>query len=61
MTISVPFSTPVQVNTLLHEREGPSYTSMTTHDVAIGFICVANETMCRPIRALTQVSYHIYV
>lgn len=26
----------------------------TVDEVAIGFIRVANETMCRPIRALTQ-------
>ena len=28
---------------------------MTIEEVAMGFIRVANETMCRPIRALTQV------
>ena len=28
---------------------------MTVQEVAMGFIKVANETMCRPIRALTQV------
>lgn len=28
---------------------------MTVEEVALGFIRVANETMCRPIRALTQV------
>ena len=28
---------------------------MTEQEVAMGFIRVANETMCRPIRALTQV------
>jgi 5-oxoprolinase (ATP-hydrolysing) len=27
---------------------------MTTAEVALGFIDVANEAMCRPIRALTQ-------
>ena len=26
----------------------------STDEVAMGFIRVANETMCRPIRALTQ-------
>lgn len=26
----------------------------TADEVAMGFIAVANETMCRPIRALTQ-------
>ena len=29
--------------------------AMTLQEVALGFIRVANETMCRPIRALTQV------
>ena len=29
---------------------------MTVEEVAMGFIRVANETMCRPIRALTQVT-----
>lgn len=29
---------------------------MTVEEVAMGFVRVANETMCRPIRALTQVS-----
>lgn len=28
---------------------------MTVEEVAMGFIRVANESMCRPIRALTQV------
>lgn len=28
---------------------------MSLEEVAMGFIKVANETMCRPIRALTQV------
>ncbi|KAK7866095.1 hypothetical protein R5R35_011613 [Gryllus longicercus] len=31
-----------------------SKNSMTTEEVAMGFIRVANEAMCRPIRALTQ-------
>lgn len=29
---------------------------MSVEDVAMGFIKVANESMCRPIRTLTQVS-----
>lgn len=28
---------------------------MSVEEVAMGFIRVANEAMCRPIRALTQV------
>lgn len=27
---------------------------MSLEDIVMGFIAVANETMCRPIRALTQ-------
>lgn len=30
--------------------------TLTVEEVAMGFVKVANETMCRPIRALTQVS-----
>jgi len=33
---------------------------MTVEDVAMGFIRVANEAMCRPIRALTQVQFHSF-
>jgi len=29
---------------------------MTVEEIAMGFIRVANESMCRPIRALTQVN-----
>ena len=29
--------------------------TMSIEEVAMGFVKVANETMCRPIRALTQV------
>jgi len=32
---------------------------MTVEEVAMGFIQVANEAMCRPIRALTQVEFVI--
>lgn len=32
---------------------------MTVEEVAMGFIRVANEAMCRPIRALTQVKKKI--
>lgn len=39
-------------------------TGKSTNEVALGFIDVANEAMCRPIRALTQargldVSQHV--
>ncbi|RXG71494.1 5-oxoprolinase [Armadillidium vulgare] len=32
--------------------------TMTPEEIAFGFICVANESMCRPIRALTQAKGH---
>ena len=34
-------------------QDGHDY---TIEDVAMGFIKVANEAMCRPIRALTEVN-----
>lgn len=34
---------------------------MTVEEVAMGFIRVANESMCRPIRALTQVKIYFIV
>jgi len=36
------------------ERGVSSAHSMTIEDVALGFVAVANEAMCRPIRALTE-------
>ncbi|XP_072169577.1 5-oxoprolinase-like [Diadema setosum] len=48
-----------QVNEFLASQSGDSKTGpMTPQEVAIGFIRVANETMCRPIRALTQARGH---
>ena len=50
-----------QVNIFLKEQDGPSYKPMTVQEVALGFIEVANETMSRPIRSLTQVqALHMY-
>lgn len=40
-----------QINEFLKKNE-----AMSVDEVAMGFIKVANETMCRPIRALTQVT-----
>lgn len=34
---------------------------MTLEEVAMGFIRVANESMCRPIRALTQVNLNLII
>ncbi|XP_032687152.1 5-oxoprolinase isoform X2 [Odontomachus brunneus] len=44
-----------EINTFLSKNgENPTAEGMTLEEVAMGFIRVANETMCRPIRALTQ-------
>ena len=43
-----------KVNSFLVEQD-PSASPLTSQEVAMGFVKVANETMCRPIRALTQV------
>lgn len=46
----------LQINEfLIHEGLRSESDKMTIEEVAMGFIKVANETMCRPIRALTQV------
>ena len=45
----------MQVNHFLTEAEGETHKPMSILEVALGFIDVANEAMCRPIRALTQV------
>ncbi|TPX38963.1 hypothetical protein SeLEV6574_g07489 [Synchytrium endobioticum] len=41
-----------QINAFLATRENP--TTVTCDEVAYGFVKVADESMCRPIRALTQ-------
>ncbi|KAG0084887.1 hypothetical protein BGZ92_009481 [Podila epicladia] len=38
--------------------EGLQWTPMSVDEVAYGFIKVANESMCRPIRALTEAKGH---
>lgn len=43
-----------EVNAFLQEQPGSSHRPMSVEQVAMGFINVANESMCRPIRALTQ-------
>ncbi|KAH3776976.1 hypothetical protein DPMN_178433 [Dreissena polymorpha] len=50
--------TLLKVNTFLRSQlDSPKREPMTVEEVAMGFIKVANETMCRPIRALTQVNF----
>jgi 5-oxoprolinase (ATP-hydrolysing) len=44
------------INQSLLEIEGS--TPLTVDEVAYGFLRVANESMCRPIRALTQAKGH---
>ena len=44
-----------EVNAYLKDQDELSHKPMTVSEVAMGFIEVANEAMCRPIRALTQV------
>ena len=40
-----------------HAKQGDAK-QLTPDEVAYGFIRVANETMCRPIRALTEARGH---
>ncbi|XP_065098755.1 5-oxoprolinase [Paramisgurnus dabryanus] len=53
-----------EINRFLSTNQSSSSTpeedqsEMTIEDVAMGFIRVANEAMCRPIRALTQAKGH---
>jgi hypothetical protein len=50
-----------QINSFLSSQpDGKTKPAMTVEEVAMGFIRVANEAMCRPIRALTQVQFHSF-
>ncbi|PIA39036.1 hypothetical protein AQUCO_02700306v1 [Aquilegia coerulea] len=40
------------------KSQDPSAKSMTVEEIALGFVNVANETMCRPIRQLTEMKGH---
>lgn len=49
----------LQINLFLKSQGsggGDAGEHMSVEEVAMGFIRVANESMCRPIRALTQVN-----
>ncbi|EPS72616.1 hypothetical protein M569_02132 [Genlisea aurea] len=46
-----------QINTY-RKNQNPSAKDMTVEEIALGFIDVANETMCRPIRQLTEMKGH---
>lgn len=40
------------------KNQDPSAKYMTVEEIALGFVNVANETMCRPIRQLTEMKGH---
>ncbi|XP_010259955.1 PREDICTED: 5-oxoprolinase [Nelumbo nucifera] len=40
------------------KSQDPSTKDMTVEEIALGFVDVANETMCRPIRQLTEMKGH---
>lgn len=46
----------LQVNNFLTDVESGTKKTMSSLETALGFIKVANESMCRPIRAITQVT-----
>lgn len=49
-----------EANAFMKKQDSKGFKEMSVADVALGFIDVANEAMCRPIRALTQVSFEFY-
>ncbi|KAL6130352.1 hypothetical protein ACLB2K_068732 [Fragaria x ananassa] len=46
-----------QINSY-RKSQDPFAKDMTVEDIALGFVNVANETMCRPIRQLTEMKGH---
>ncbi|XP_039132018.1 LOW QUALITY PROTEIN: 5-oxoprolinase [Dioscorea cayenensis subsp. rotundata] len=40
------------------KNQDPSVKDMSVEEIALGFVNVANETMCRPIRQLTEMKGH---
>ena len=46
---------PLQVNRFRQSQSEGQTDPMSVEEVAMGFVRVANEAMCRPIRSLTQV------
>ncbi|KAK9150661.1 hypothetical protein Syun_008970 [Stephania yunnanensis] len=46
-----------QINSYRRSQD-PSTKDMTVEEIALGFVNVANETMCRPIRQLTEMKGH---
>ena len=47
-------SLTAEVNAFRRAQGGQQQPDMSAEEVALGFIRVANEAMCRPVRALTQ-------
>ncbi|AED94237.1 5-oxoprolinase [Arabidopsis thaliana] len=46
-----------QIN-IYRKSQDPSAKDMSVEEIAMGFVSVANETMCRPIRQLTEMKGH---
>ncbi|OAA60353.1 hydantoinase B/oxoprolinase [Niveomyces insectorum RCEF 264] len=46
------------LSTLTESINADRKSDFSVHDIALGFITVANESMCRPIRALTEAKGH---
>ncbi|GMH07185.1 hypothetical protein Nepgr_009025 [Nepenthes gracilis] len=47
----------MQINSY-RKSQDPSAKDMTIEEISLGFVNVANETMCRPIRQLTEMKGH---
>ncbi|KAL5986167.1 5-oxoprolinase [Asimina triloba] len=47
----------VRINSY-RKSQDPKAKNMTVEEIALGFVDVANETMCRPIRQLTEMKGH---
>ncbi|KAL9228319.1 hypothetical protein vseg_003912 [Gypsophila vaccaria] len=47
----------LQINSY-RKNQDPSAKDMSVEEIALGFVNVANETMCRPIRQLTEMKGH---
>lgn len=48
-----------EINVFLKTQTGKD--AMSIEEIAMGFVRVANEAMCRPIRALTQAKGYGYL
>ncbi len=43
-----------EINEFMSSSDSYEHKTLSVEEVAMGFIRVANESMCRPIRAITQ-------